>query len=247
MCSSDLEWPGIGKDKLVKLLRDEKGIHASASTVGRIIGYLKKRGELVEPRRNGISPKRREKRPYATRKPREYQALAPGDLVEVDTMDIRPLPGIVMKQFTARDMVSRWDVLMVRTRATANTASEFLKVLAERMPFEIKAIQVDGGSEFRAEFEESCRQMGIRLFVLPPRSPKLNGSVERANRTHTEEFYEFYHGSWNVAELNDALRLHEIKYNTRRPHQSLGQITPLKFLLDNGIIDSFHHPALSHM
>jgi hypothetical protein len=32
--------------------------------------------------------------------------------------------------------------------------------------------------------------MGIRLFVLPPRSPKLNGCIERANRTHTEEFYE---------------------------------------------------------
>jgi len=26
--------------------------------------------------------------------------------------------------------------------------------------------------------------------VLPPRSPKLNGAVERANRTHTEEFYQ---------------------------------------------------------
>jgi putative transposase len=30
----------------------------------------------------------------------------------------------------------------------------------------------------------------LHLFVLPPRSPKLNGAVERANRTHTEEFYQ---------------------------------------------------------
>ncbi len=58
------------------------------------------------------------------------------------------------------------------------------------MPFKIKAIQVDGGSEFMAQFEEACQQRRIRLFVLPPRSPKLNGSVERAQRTHTEEFYE---------------------------------------------------------
>jgi hypothetical protein len=28
---------------------------------------------------------------------------------------------------------------------------------------------------------------GSHLFVLPPRSPKLNGHVERAHRTHTEE------------------------------------------------------------
>ena len=30
----------------------------------------------------------------------------------------------------------------------------------------------------------------IKLFVLPPGNPKLNGHVERANRTHTEEFYQ---------------------------------------------------------
>ena len=30
-------------------------------------------------------------------------------------MDIRPLPGVVLKQFTARDEVSRWDVLVVRS------------------------------------------------------------------------------------------------------------------------------------
>ena len=54
----------------------------------------------------------------------------------------------------------------------------------------VRAIQVDGGSEFQAVFEEACQARGIPLFVLPPRSPKLNECVERAQRTHTEEFYE---------------------------------------------------------
>jgi hypothetical protein len=49
--------------------------------------------------------------------------------------------------------------------------------------------QVDGDSEFTAAFEQACQQRGLRLFVLPPRSPKLNGAVERAQRTRTEEFY----------------------------------------------------------
>ena len=31
-------------------------------------------------------------------------------------------------------------------------------LIVERMPFPIKAIQVDGGSEFQGEFEEACRQ-----------------------------------------------------------------------------------------
>jgi len=51
----------------------------------------------------------------------------------------------------------------------------------------VKAIQVDGGSEFKADFEAACQARGIRLCVLPPRSPKLNGCVERGNRTHREE------------------------------------------------------------
>jgi hypothetical protein len=57
------------------------------------------------------------------------------------------------------------------------------------MPFGVRALQVDGGSELMAGFEEACHGRGIALFVLPPRSPELNGSVERANRTPTEEFY----------------------------------------------------------
>jgi putative transposase len=40
-----------------------------------------------------------------------------------------------------------------------------------------------------AEFEEACCALGIALFVLPPRSPKLNGHVERMQRTFKEEFY----------------------------------------------------------
>ena len=95
-----------------------------------------------------------------------------------------------------------------------------------KMPFAVRAIQVDGGSEFAAEFERECERPRVRLFVLPPRSPKLNGHVERAQRTHTEEFYEIYDGDLEVGPLNRALRHWEQVYNTVRPHQSLGYLTP---------------------
>ena len=110
--------------------------------------------------------------------------------MQVDTLDISPIPGVVLKHFTARDVVSRWDVVEAHSRATSNTASAFLESLIERTPFPVRAIQVDGGSEFQASFEEACREKGIKLFVLPPHSPKLNGYVERAHRTHLGEFYE---------------------------------------------------------
>ena len=88
------------------------------------------------------------------------------------------------------------------------------------MPFPVHAIQVDGGSEFQAGFEEACREQGIRLFVLPPRSPKLNGCVERAQRTHTEEFYEVNDFSLEIAPLNRELLAWERIYNTVRPRQA---------------------------
>ena len=102
-------------------------------------------------------------------------------------LDLRPAPGVILKQFTARDMISRWDV-EVHHRATSSAATLFLDTLRRRLPFPLRALQVDGGSEFFAPFETAYQQRGLRLFVLPPRSPKLNGQVERANRTHTEEF-----------------------------------------------------------
>jgi len=109
---------------------------------------------LIEPPPNHISARKRQwQRPYAVRKPEEYEAKEPGDIVEVDTLDVRPLPGMIFKHFTARDIISRWDVLEARTRATSNTASGFINTLLTRMPFPIKAIQVDGGSEFQDAFE----------------------------------------------------------------------------------------------
>jgi transposase InsO family protein len=223
-------YPRWGKDKLAPLLRDA-GWPVSTSMVGRILTQLRKRGVLVEPPRAGIAVRRpRPPRPYAVRKPRTYQAKLPGDIVQVDTLDLRPLPGVVLKHFTARDVVSRWDVLEVHTRATAQAAACFLDAIQARMPFPVRAIQVDGGSEFQAQFEQECQRRQIRLFVLPPRSPKLNGSVERAQRTHTEEFYEVWDLDWTVPELNRQLRAWEEVYNTVRPHQSLGYRTPDQFL-----------------
>ncbi len=240
------EYPRWGKDKLAVLVR-KQGHETSVSTVGRILNHLKQRGELTESRRRAISAKRRSRRPYGVRKPKGYRVERPGDLVEVDSLDVRPFPWISLKQFTARDVISKWDVIEVRRRATAATAKGFIDTLQQRMPFKVKALQVDGGSEFYSDFEEECQRRKILLFVLPPKSPKLNGCVERAHRTHTEEFYEVYEVPWNVTELNPELRKWEKTYNCIRPHQALKYKTPLQFLKDSGIVSSDYLSNLSHM
>jgi putative transposase len=240
------EYPRWGKDKLVVLVRDQ-GYEASTSTVGRILRHLKQRGELREPKRRQISAKRKSRRPYGVRKPGDYIAEKPGDLVQVDTLDVRPFPWVTLKQFTARDIISKWDVMEVRRRASATTAKEFIETLEQRMPFKVKALQVDGGSEFYSDFEEECQRRKIQLFILPPKSPKLNGCVERAQRTHTEEFYEVYEVPWNVTDLNPRLQKWEYVYDRIRPHQALNYRTPLQFLKDNGIVSSDYSSNLSHM
>ena len=229
-----LAYPRWGKDKLRVLLRRD-GLVLSVSMVGRILGRLRRTGELHEPRGRRISARKRAwMRPHAVRKPRDFAAVRPGDLVQVDTLDVRPLPGLVLKQFTARDVVSRWDVLELRTSASARAAVAILDALAARMPFGVRALSVDNGSEFMAEFEQACAERGIALLTLPPRSPKLNGRVERANRTHTEEFYEVTDAEATLAGLRPALLDWETTYNTIRPHQALGYLTPAEYLASLG-------------
>ncbi|MGI8562644.1 MAG: integrase core domain-containing protein [Candidatus Dormibacter sp.] len=224
-------YPRWGKDKLRILLR-RQGLQLSVSMVGRILSDYRRRGLLPEPLGRISARKRSSPRRHAMRKPKDYQIRAPGDLVQLDSLDVRPLPGKVYKQFTARDVVSRWDVLDLHSSATAGNARQALQAVLERMPFAVKAIQVDNGSEFMAEFEDTCAELGVRLFNLPPRSPKLNGCVERAQRTHTEEFYECTLAEPNVTALAVELRRWEDTYNRVRPHQALGYLTPEQFLQD---------------
>lgn len=224
-------YPRWGRDKLAVLLRRE-GIEVSATTVGRVIHRLKKRGLLVEPvnmtmakraRKRGWKPR------YATRKPKGYKIQGPGDLVEVDTLQVRLIPNEIRYQFSARDVVVKFDGLRAYRSQTSMKASHFLQYLQKKFPFKIKAIQIDGGSEFRKHFEEECEKRGILLFELPPRSPKLNGHVERANRTHREEFYEVEEVDLSLEEHNRQLERWEYVYNYIRPHQSLDYLTPNEY------------------
>ena len=106
-----------------------------------------------------------------------------------------------------------------------------------RVSFPIRAIQVDGGSEFMGDFELACRDAGIPLYVLPLHSPKLNGFVERLNRTVREEFWDRHRGAFDLATLQPALRAWEIASNTDRPHSALGYATPMDDLHSHDFSD----------
>jgi len=241
------KYPRWGKDKLVVLLR-EQGIRVSTSTVGRVMKRLKERGVLVEPlniRQAREARKRRRKPRYAIRKPQGYRVTAPGDLVQVDTLQIRLQSDDCRWQFSSRDLISRWNVSRVYRRATSFTASLFLEYLERKFPFPIRALQIDGGSEFKKNFEEACRERGIRLFIIPPRTPKLQAYVESANNTHRREFYEVEDIALGLEEHNKQLEQWDKTYNTIRPHQSLDYLTPAKYY--QGWLKSHPQPRVSLM
>ena len=146
-------------------------------------------------------------------------------------------------EFSARDAISRWDSCRAYRRATSNTAAAFLEYMEKKFPFFIRAIQIDGGSEFMKNFEEACRQRRIRLFVIPPRSPKLQGCVERSNRTYREEFYEVEDIENQLEGHNRQLEEWNKTYNYIRPHQSLGYLPPYEFY-QNWLME--HNKAKCH-
>jgi len=225
------QYPRWGKDKLAVLLKRE-GIEVSASTVGRVMNRLKARGLLREPenvRLAKLARKRRRKPRYAVRMPKGYTIDSPGDLVQIDTLKLQLMSNDVRYHFSARDVVSRWDCARAFRRQTSFAAARFLEYLETKFPFKIKAIQIDGGSEFMKDFEEAVQKRQILLFVIPPRSPKLNGYVERANRMYREEFYEVETIGHTMEEHNQQLERWENTCNYVRPHQSLDYLTPAEY------------------
>jgi transposase InsO family protein len=227
-----LEEPTWGKAKIVVKLREE-GFTVSEATVGRILTHLVKRG-AIEPvpamRKAAKTRKWAPQRRFAERLPKSAKATRPGQIVQLDTVYVTLAPGKHIKHFTAYDPVAKWTVAKAYNRATAASAAMFLDKLTADMPFKVEAIQVDGGSEFMAEFEDACQSRAIKLFVLPPKSPEINGAVERCNGSWRYEFYAVYDLPTRVDQLNPLIDAFQNRYNTHRPHGALGGRTPAQYL-----------------
>ena len=96
--------------------------------------------------------------------------------------------GRHLKEFKAVSPVGKQLVARAYSRATAHNAKRFLAAVQADLPHPLVSIQVDGGSEFMADFEQACQDLNIPLYVLPPRRPQFNGCVERANDSTRVEF-----------------------------------------------------------
>jgi len=96
---------------------------------------------------------------------------------------------------------------------------------SEELPLPIQRVQTDRGMEFFAyEFQQRSMEYAIKFRPITPRSPHLNGKVERNQKTDREEFYSTI--DLAAPGLNEKLRLWQDYNNHERPHGSLGNQTP---------------------
>lgn len=95
----------------------------------------------------------------------------------------------------------------------------------------IHTVQTDNGSEFLGAFHTYLEEQEISHLFSYPRSPKVNGYIERFNRTLQEEFVERCDAWWYDLKGGDQKLLHYLEwYNAKRPHASLGYQSPLAYL-----------------
>lgn len=152
---------------------------------------------------------------------KRYNCHVPGERIQMDVCKIAQ--GLY--QYTAIDDCTRYKVLAVYPRRTAENTLDFLNQVKGRMPFPCQRLQTDRGKEFFAyKVQECLREWKIKFRPIKPFSPHLNGKVERTQRTDLDEFY-------NSIDLKDSdlpgkLRAWESYYNNCRSHSSLQGKTP---------------------
>lgn len=232
--------PRIGKKKLAPLLRVQCitwNIKApSESTVGRIINDLKERGRLPQYNRLSLNAKtgklhvlKRTKRKKKRRK--GHRATKPGELVEIDTV-VLFINGIRRYIITAIDIHGRFAYAKAYKTASSASALDFFKELEGVVPFTISHIQTDNGSEFEKHFRKYVEHLGIVHFNTYPKQPKQNAHIERFNKTIQEEF-----ANWHLQTLSADIDVFQEKlvewllwYNTERPHEALGLVSPMWYI-----------------
>lgn len=225
-----------GKYKIHAILKRDHSINASVSTIGRIITDLIAKNKIKPASfyfaNKIIRPRKFNK--HAQRWKVGMKAKLPGELVQFDHMTVRLCAQYRVKHFQMIDPITKMVVKQAYVRATSSIASQFLAYAQEQLPFPIKSVQVDGGSEFMKDFEQACEAAAIPLYVLPPKSPEYNGIVERANGSSKYEFYASYLGPLNLVAIRSKLRQYAHKYNTFRPHQALQYKTPMEYYQNRG-------------
>jgi transposase InsO family protein len=198
-----------------------KGVEASQSAVYRCLV----RAAVIDP-----TSRRRRRETW-----KRWERGSPMELWQLDVVHGFALAdGTAAKALTGIDDHSRFCVsarLMVRERTQAvcdgfSSAMQIYGVPAQ--------VLTDNGKVFTGRFAQPpvevlfdriCRENGVDHILTAPRSPTTTGKIERFHRTLRDEF-DTRQLFRNLKTAQEALDEWVSYYNTQRPHQSLGDMTP---------------------
>jgi len=216
----------FGPGRISDYLQRFHAVYVSTSSVHRI---------LLKHCMNRL-PANQKHRPHAKRWKR-YEKPQPGHRLQMDVKFLERIPGTRKRlyQFTAIDDCTRIRVLKVYDACNQQTAIRFVDEVIRRLPFRVRVVQTDNGAEFQSKFHWHLSEKDIRHAYIRPRTPRLNGKVERSHRIDDQEFYQLLDKngvSDDIHLFNDKLREWEDYYNYHRPHGALGGQTPFERLLE---------------
>ena len=211
---------------------------------------MKKEGLVVPPRtigeilkREGLTRRYRVKRiKYKYIK----AEITPGELVEID---VKYVPGTIAGrqyfQYTAIDRSSRWRHLEIYDEQANHHSVLFLETIIRKAPFAISAIKTDNHATFTNYYtgtnkrsdllvkslhalDASCRELGVKHYLIDPGKPAQNGTVERSHREDQEKFYDVNRFK-TFADLRRKVAAWNDYYNNLE-HCGLDGLTPNEFL-----------------
>jgi transposase InsO family protein len=170
---------------------------------------------------------------------KRYEKQVPGHHVQVDVKFLQSKRpdgrGVRRYQFRAIDDATRIRALRIYERHNQENAIDFIDHVVSRFPFRIDTIRTDRGHEFQAKFHWHVEDLGMRHIYIKPRSPNLNGKVERSHLTDELEFYQLLTYTDDV-DLRKKLAEWEEFYNVHRPHAGLKGLTPYEALREKLVV-----------
>ena len=94
-------------------------------------------------------------------------------------------------------------------------------------------LRVDNGPEFlSSELVSWAESAGMMIQYIQPGEPNQNAYIERFNRTYREEVLNLYLFEC-LTDVRETTYWWIIDYNEQRPHDSLGDLAPAKYMEQN--------------
>jgi transposase InsO family protein len=154
---------------------------------------------------------------------------SPG-FIQVDSIIVHQ-DGYCFRFVSVIDIFTKLAYVAIVNRLTAAAALEVFYRFQHDCPYLIHTVQTDNGSEFLGVFDQELNNQDIAHLFIYPHSPKINGVVERFNRTIQEEFIS---RSDELFLNRDLFRVKLTQYldwyNTKRPHAALRYQAPMQFI-----------------